>query len=215
VLFDLDGTLADTVELILTCFRHTMLQHLGRQPPDGEWLASMGTPLREQMRHFAADAEQADAMVSTYVQHQRALHDRMARPYAGAVELLDALADAAVPVALVTSKARSVGHRTIDCCGFTGRFRVEVFADDVRAGKPDPEPVLRALQELGGPPGRRVLFVGDSAHDIIAGRTAGVRTGAALWGPHVTGLDAHAPDYRFSRVAELRSFLLGDAPRSR
>ena len=66
VLFDLDGTLADTTELILRCYRHTMHVHLGHAPPDRRWTAGMGTPLREQLKEFARDAEEEARMADTY-----------------------------------------------------------------------------------------------------------------------------------------------------
>ncbi|HZD05793.1 MAG TPA: HAD hydrolase-like protein, partial [Longimicrobiales bacterium] len=84
VFFDLDGTLADTVPLILRCYRHTMRAHLGQELPDERWLRTIGTPLRDQLRAFARNADEAVAMLETYVAFQRSVHDEMVRPFDGA-----------------------------------------------------------------------------------------------------------------------------------
>jgi len=184
VLFDLDGTLADTTALIVECFQRTVEAHLGERLPPERWLATMGRPLRVQMRDFARDEAEWEAMVATYNTHQEALHDGRVRAFDHAAEVLDALRAAGVPVALVTSKGRRMTERTLSCCGLAERIEVCVCGDEVERPKPDPEPVRRALDLLGtGPGGEDVLFVGDSPFDVRAGRAAGVRTAAALWGP--------------------------------
>ncbi len=196
VLFDLDGTLADTVGLILTCYRHTMRTHLGQAPPDEDWIRGMGTPLRVQLAAFARSPDEADAMLDTYVTLQRRIHDEMVHAYPGVPDLLAALEALGVPMALVTSRRIEMTRRTLAQCGFTRHFQVIVTPDEVTHPKPDPESVLVALARLGSPPAARTLFLGDSPHDLEAGRAAGVRTVAALWGPFPRELVlAAAPDY--------------------
>lgn len=184
VLFDLDGTLADTVELILHCYRHTMETHLGRALPDERWLAGIGRPLRDQLREFGRTEDEAAAMLETYTSFQRTVHDAMVCSYPGAAAVLDVYRDGGTPLAVVTSKLRDMALRTLSCCGLDAYFEVLVGADDVEAGKPDPEPVRAALDALGVAPSPSVLFVGDSPYDVEAGKRAGVRTAGALWGPH-------------------------------
>ena len=197
VLFDLDGTLADTVELILRCFRHTLQVHRGEAPPDDAWLSGIGTPLRDQLRAFTDDPDEVERMAATYRDFQGSIHDENVAPYDGAVAMVTELGARGVPVAVVTSKSRGMAERTLARCGFGGLYQVLVGADDVTRGKPHPEPVFLALDRLGlsagdGP----VLFLGDSPFDLRAGRAAGVRTAAALWGPFPRGvLEAEAPDF--------------------
>ncbi len=76
LLFDLDGTLVDSIELILTSFRHTFATHLGAVPPDSAWIAGLGTPLFTQLREFTRDDEVASAMTATYREFQMQHHDR-------------------------------------------------------------------------------------------------------------------------------------------
>jgi pyrophosphatase PpaX len=205
VLFDLDGTLADTTELILRCYRHTMRIHLGEAPPDERWMAGMGTPLREQLKDFARDPEEAARMAETYSGYQRAIHDGMVKPFPGAVEVVHAFKAAGAAVGVVTSRRTTMAQRTLDRAGLAGAMDVLVGADDVVKAKPDPEPVLLALDRLGlAGEEARTLFVGDSPFDIRAGRAAGTRTAAALWGPFPhEALRAEGPDHFVSRPEEL------------
>lgn len=205
VLFDLDGTLADTIELILRCFRHTMVVHRGAALPDEEWLRGIGTPLVEQMAGFARDAAEAEAMVQTYATFQKTIHDDMVRPYPGVPEMVAALGARDVPLAVVTSKRGTMAGRTLDVCGLAAAFRFVVTADDITRGKPDPEPVLLALDRLGlGAEADRVLFVGDSTHDLKAGRAAGTKTAGVRWGPFSEeDLQAERPDYMVDAPEEL------------
>lgn len=203
--FDLDGTLADTVPLILRCYRHTMRTHLGEELPDERWLRTIGTPLRDQLLAFARDSSEAEAMLETYVAFQRTVHDEMVRPYDGARRLVEDVADGGAAIAVVTSKRREMALRTLGRCGLDDLVQVLVAADDVERGKPDPEPVRSALEQLGlaGEPGR-VFFVGDSPYDVRAGKAAGVRTVGALWGPfprHV--LEREDPDHLVSTLEEV------------
>lgn len=212
VLFDLDGTLADTVEMILRCYRHTMRTHLGDPLPDERWLSTIGTPLRDQLRDFARSEDEARAMLDTYETHQRSIHDRHVRPFEGAVETVEELRRRDIPLAIVTSKRREMALRTLEACGLGPHFEVVVTASDVTAGKPDPEPVRKALEALDVTPDKSVLFVGDSPYDIRSGRSAGVRTAGALWGPYARSqLEDAGPDHLLESVTEVVSG--GGSPR--
>ena len=192
-LFDLDGTLLDSVELILASYRHTALAHRGEAPDDAVWLAGLGTPLRTQLRHLSDDPAEIEAMAETYREHNLANHDRMVRPYDGVVEAVRALALRAT-LGLVTSKLRYGALRGLRVAGLEDAFAVVIGADDVDRHKPDPAPVLAAVERLGADPATTV-FVGDSPHDMAAGRAAGVRTAAVLWGPFPReALEPHQPD---------------------
>ena len=193
-LFDLDGTLLDSVELILASYRHTALVHTGTAPDDAVWLAGLGTPLRTQLRHLSEDPAEIAAMVETYREHNLSNHDAMVRPYDGIVEAVRALA-ARAELGLVTSKLRHGALLGLRRAGLEDAFDVVVGADDVPLHKPDPAPVLAALERLGAEPATTV-FIGDSPHDMAAGRAAGVRIAAALWGPFPRqALEPHQPDF--------------------
>lgn len=207
LLFDLDGTVVDTLELILSSYRYTMAQHLGQAPPDEEWRRTMGTPLREQLRGFARTPEELEAMLSTYLEHNQAHHDRMVRSFPGMRAALLAFRDAGYRMAIVTSKLRAQALRELRTCELADLFETLVCADDVERPKPHPEPVLRAARGLGIP-GQRLLLVGDSIFDLRAGRAAGLDTAAALWGPFERAeLTPARPTYWLSDVDALLKLL--------
>ena len=208
-LFDLDGTLIDSIELILRSYRHTLRTHRGEEPADDVWMAGLGTPLWVQFRRFSEDPAEIEAMVATYRAYNLAHHDEMVRPYDGVVEAVRALKQRGRPLGLVTSKLRSGAIRGLVRASLEDAFDVVVGADDVTHPKPHPEPVRVALERLGAP-ARGAVFVGDSRHDLVSGRAAGVKTAAALWGPFDRShLEDLAPDYWLERPADL-SLLTAD-----
>lgn len=216
LLFDLDGTLADSIDLLLASFRHSFSTHRPATPPDAEWIAGIGTPLITQMRHFVADDEaQVEQMVVTYREFQRAHHDELLREFEGVAETLALLKSRNHPTALVTSKSNDLAHRALAFLHLADYIDVVVGMDSSTRHKPDPEPVFVALTRLGATP-ENALFLGDSPHDIEAGNAAGVTTVAALWGPFSrTVLASASPSYVLTHIRELPALVARlDADRS-
>lgn len=182
ILFDLDGTLADSVELILGAFRHTFNTHLGSVPADQAWIAGMGTPLSSQIRALVADEGLIEPMTATYRDWQNQHHDALLREFEGVRETLALLHDRGHEMALVTSKATEAAKRALRLIGIDALLSQVVGLDSTTSHKPNPEPVLHALAQLRRDPSD-AIFVGDSPHDIAAGNAADVFTVAALWGP--------------------------------
>ena len=205
VLFDLDGTLADTLDLILTSFRYTMRHHLGTEPPTDAFLASMGKPLPIQLHDYARSEAERLAMRDTYVEYQRSIHDEMVTSFPGAVSTLRALRQRGTRVGIVTSKGHRIGRRTLEVCGLSDEVEYVVFGDQVEHAKPHPEPVLKALDALGlSDDPASVLFVGDSPHDVRAGRSAGTKTAAVGWAPiDRRVLEAEQPDFFVQRLKDV------------
>ena len=198
-LFDLDGTLIDSIELIMSSFRHTMLTHRGAVPDDDDWRAGFGRPLRPQLARYARDADEVTRMAATYRAHNLENHDRLVKPYAGIPPVVAALSGRGVRLGIVTSKNRTAAEQGLRHCALDGFFDLLVTSDDVTEHKPHPAPVLAALASLEAQPAETV-FIGDSPHDCEAGRAAGVSTAAALWGPFSrASLDAHDPDHWLER----------------
>ena len=183
ILFDLDGTLIDSIELILSSYRHTMQIHRGDPMSDDLWLAGLGTPLRKQFQHFTDDPAEIEAMIATYREHNIAHHDGMVTAYPGALETLQRLKSAGIRLGIVTSKNDRGLARGLSLCGMDSLFDALVTCDTLPESKPHPAPVLRGLKDVGHQEGHHALFVGDSPHDIAAGNAAGVDTAACLWGP--------------------------------
>jgi len=182
ILFDLDGTLIDSIELILESYRHTMRIHRGDAMSDALWLEGLGTPLRQQFMTFTNDPAEVEAMIATYREWNMAHHDTMVTAYPGALDTVRGLHQRGIRLGIVTSKNDRGLKRGLDLCGFNGFFDTLVTCDSLKESKPDPAPVRLALDRLGAQ-ARSALYVGDSPHDIAAGKGAGTDTAACLWGP--------------------------------
>jgi len=205
-LFDLDGTLIDSVRLILDSYHHTLAAHGLPPRSDDEWLRGVGTPLTAQFAEWR-DSGLLDALVATYREYNLAHHDRMVTVYPGVVAAVTAIRRAGRATGLVTSKNRSGALRGLTLAKLEQFMDVLVCADEVTNPKPHPEPVQKALALLGADAGKSV-YVGDSIHDMMSGRAAGVRTAAALWGPFGREhLEGATPDYWLERPENLLRLL--------
>lgn len=197
VLFDLDGTLIDSEDLILASYRHTMATHLGAVPSEQVFRETIGQPLVVQFSAYARHEEELRAMIRTYGEHNLAHHDQLVRPFPGVGEMLQGLRHQGTRLGIVTSKRASMARRGLEHCDIApGWFAAFVTSDSVSQYKPHPEPVQTALRHLGEADPGKAVFVGDSTHDMRAGRAAGVGTAAALWGPYTRAqLEATKPDF--------------------
>ena len=208
-LFDLDGTLIDSIRLILDSYHHTLTQH--KLPPrtDEEWLRGVGTPLHIQFSAWKEFPEILEAMIATYREYNLQHHDRMVTIYPGVLEAIREIKAAGIQTGLVTSKNRQGALRGLTLVGLEALMDVMVCADEVDNPKPHPEPVEKAVALLGANPAATV-YVGDSIHDMHSGRAAGVKTAAALWGPFKREhLESANPDYWLQSPRDLVRLLTG------
>jgi pyrophosphatase PpaX len=207
VLFDLDGTLIDSIRLILDSYHHTLAAHGIPPRTDEDWLRGVGTPLNVQFAEWRDDMGKLEAMVATYREYNLAHHDRMVTVYPGVVTAIGAIRAAGRRTGLVTSKNRQGALRGLTLVRLEAMMDVLVCADEVTNPKPHPEPVEKAVALLGADPATTV-YVGDSIHDMVSGRAAGVRTAAALWGPFGREhLELATPDYWLETPADLLTLL--------
>jgi pyrophosphatase PpaX len=181
VLFDLDGTLIDSIELILNSARYAFAK-LGREcPSDEEWSAGIGIPLFTMFGRYARDDDDKKALIGAYREYQLANHDRLVRCYDDVIDTVRAIHALGHELAVVTSKSEYLAMRALVHVGLARYIDTIVGSDASKRHKPDPEPVQIALTRLGCAP-EDAIFVGDSVHDLHAGSAAGVQTVAALWG---------------------------------
>ena len=202
VLFDLDGTLIDTIGLLLECARHTFEGRTPR-PTDEEWIAGIGTPLRKQFAAYTTSDDEIEVLTNRYRTFQREHHDRLTTAFPGVLETLDILEERGHPMGIVTSKSNEMMDRGLEWVGIMKHMRTRIGMDNAKKHKPEPEPVLAALEELGYSPDE-AMFVGDSPHDIASGNAAGVTTVAALWGPFTREqLTPYHPTKWLERITDL------------
>lgn len=207
VLFDLDGTLVDSIALLIASMEHAFAGR-ERRPPVAEWVAQIGTPLDAMLRPWARDAADVIWLREKYREYQVANHDAMTAAYPGVVETVRALQAAGHPLGVVTSKMEAGARRSLKLIGVEECFGVVVGIDATVKHKPEPEPVWHALDRLGGIAPADAIFVGDSTHDMRAGRAAGVATAAELWGPFTREQLAETrPTHWLAAISELNALL--------
>ena len=183
VLFDLDGTLADTApDLIAALERLRAELGLPRIETGGlRAHASRGANAILALGLPELGGADRDAFRSRYLDDYQAHCWDASRPFDGMPELLDCLDAAGVPWGVVTNKLSRLARPVLDQAGWAERIACLIAGDTTGRAKPAPEPVLAACSALGIEP-RRVVFVGDDERDVIAGQAAGTSTVAALWG---------------------------------
>jgi pyrophosphatase PpaX len=179
VLFDLDGTLVDSGAMILSSFRHATRTVLRREIPDEQLAAFVGGgQIQDHMRSL--DEDRADELVRVYREHNVPLHDDL-QAFEGIEALLATLRGEGRKLGIVTAKRRRGVDLAFAVLPIEHFFDVVVTTESTERHKPDPEPVLFALSELGSKPSD-AAFVGDSPYDIRAGKAAGAFAVAVSWG---------------------------------
>jgi pyrophosphatase PpaX len=181
-LFDFDGTLVDTTEMIHLGLRHATAEVLGRDDiPRETLLANVGQPLPRQMELL--DAENAGPLLEAYWRHHEENHDALIRAFPGIEGSLSRLRSAGVKVVVVTSKRRvSVEMALASFPGLRDVVDRFVTLEDTTEHKPHPEPLLRGLELLGGVLKEEAAYIGDSPFDVEAAKAAGLTSVAVSWG---------------------------------
>ena len=209
ILYDNDGSLVDTHDLILSSMRYATRAVLGRVLPDERLMAKVGTPLDDQLLDFAdGDAQLGDELQRVYREHNHAHHDGEVKAFAGVVDGLAELRVAGFKMGVVTSKKAPLATRGLQITGIWPYMDCLVGPDDCQKAKPEPDPILLGADMLGLEPAE-CMYVGDSPFDIHAGNAAGCTTVAALWGMFPADeLEAEKPDYSFDSFEEFASWAL-------
>ncbi len=213
LLFDLDGTLIDSIQLLLECAEFAFAGRT-RAPTRAQWTAGIGTPLRTQLAEWTDTHAEIDALVDRYRVYQDANLERLTSAFPGVLEALAWARTAGHATGLVTSKGRIMTARSLAHVGLANAFDTIVTYEETIRHKPLADPVLLALARLEIAPAH-ALYVGDSTHDMHAGNAAGVATAAAQWGPFSRAdLAATNPTYWMTDMSDLHAIAatLGNLP---
>jgi pyrophosphatase PpaX len=206
VLFDLDGTVIDSGAIILASMRHAAREVLGVEVPDEQLMAAVGGPgLEAQMQALSPD--RADELVTVYRAHNEPLHDELVC-CAGMDEVLVRLKDEGRRLGIVTAKRRQTVELAFARIPIEHLFETVVGGDETKKHKPDPEPLLLALERLGAAPDEAV-YVGDAPFDVKAAKAAGLYSVGVSWGG-IHGrerLEAEEPDALVDAPEELLGVL--------
>ncbi|KQL21284.1 pyrophosphatase PpaX [Cytobacillus solani] len=205
VLFDLDGTLIDTNELIISSFLHT----LGKYYPDRykreDVIPFLGPTLTETFESIAP--EKVEEMIKVYREFNLGNHDLLVKEFDGVFETIRSLKEAGFKIGIVTTKVLMVVEKGLKLTKLDQFFDVIVALDHVKMPKPDPEPILKALELLGSKP-EEAIMVGDNSHDILGGKNAGTKTAGVAWSAKGKEfLLQFNPDYMLGNMADLLDIL--------
>lgn len=177
ILFDLDGTLIDTNELIIASFEHTF-RHFQLPYTREEIKQFNGPPLRDTF--YSIDPVKAESMISTYREHNIKHHDSYVTPFPNVVAVLEQLEKYGIRLGIVSAKMRKSVQMGLTVTEIERFFESVITDDEVDHPKPHPEPVMKAMEDLHAD-ATSTLMVGDNYHDIESGKNAGVHTAGVAW----------------------------------
>lgn len=200
VLFDLDGTILDSNELIQQSFAYTFKQ-FDYSFTEEELIAFNGPPLRE---GFAkVNPNLVDEMIQTYRDFNIDKHEEYIKLFPHVLETLEVLKDHDINMGIVTSKMRSSVNIGMEMTGLDRYFNTIVTIDDIVHSKPHPESVIKAMHALNAQTDS-TLMVGDNYHDIVAGQNAGVKTAGVAWtSKGEKYLSSYKPTYMLQDMKDL------------
>lgn len=178
VLFDLDGTIIDTNELIVESFKYTIKQHLGYDIKPDDVTPYFGEPLPITLRRFSQD--RWEELLTTYRNYNEKNHDMYTKVREDVKDTLDIMYKKGIKMGIVTSKRKELAIRGLRLFGLDKYFDVIVALEDTDEHKPMPAPIFKALQILNAAR-ENALMVGDSPYDILCASNAGVASAAVKW----------------------------------
>jgi len=201
LLFDFDGTLLNTNDLIIKTFMHILDERFPGQYSPKDCMKFIGPSLTETFEQITPN--EVDEMIEKYRQWNQAHHDELVTEYDGVVSTLEKLKEQGIRLAVVSTKRKDTVEKGLDLMGAKHLFEFWIGGDDVKNVKPDPEPVLIAIERLGVSK-EDVMMIGDNYHDILAGKNAGVKTAGVSWS--IKGEDflkQFNPDYILQHMVDL------------
>lgn len=210
VIFDFDGTVADTNDLVLESWQHTYEARRGRREDPAHILQSFGEPLYTTMAKEFPEWP-VEETVAIYREFQVGIFEKMIRPFPGMLELMRDLKARGIGASIVTSRLRGTTLQGLEVFGAMDLAEHIVTYEDTKAHKPAPDPVLLGIGRLGSTP-ETTLVVGDSAYDILCAHNAGARAVLVTWSEAAAagGFDepGAAPDFTAGSAEELASLIL-------
>lgn len=201
LLFDFDGTLLNTNELIIRTFMHVLNDRFPGQYTREDCIKFIGPSLDETFQQITPN--EVDEMVAKYREWNIAHHDEYVTEFDGVNSTLQQLKEQGIKLAIVSTKKRNTIEMGLRVMKAEHLFEFYIGLDDVTNTKPDPEPVLLALKKLGVSK-EHAMMIGDNYHDILAGKNAGIKTAAVAWS--LKGeeyLRQFNPDYMLYHMSDL------------
>lgn len=178
ILFDLDGTLINTNDIIIKCLRDTSIKYADKDLSKEELDVILGKPLRDQVSLILS--ENIDEMMEHYRVNYRTHVDELISEFEGVAELLQELYNEGYTMGIVSSKGRRGIDQALEKFHMEKYFKAIVAVEDVENHKPQAEPLEKGLELLSASKGE-AIFVGDSYFDILCAKNAGVKSVLVDW----------------------------------
>jgi len=191
VIFDIDGTLIDTTELILKCYNHTFKNYSISPKSKKEIFKVFGHPLKK-CYEILCSTEDVVKLCEAHMNFQeKNLH--LARNFKGILKTLKKLKEKKLKIAAISARSNRTTMKTIKKAGLTKYIDVLISREDIINPKPHPDPLFLALKKLKIDP-KNAIMVGDTPVDIQAGKNAGTRTIGVTYGPLENSVKKENPD---------------------
>lgn len=179
ILFDFDGTLMDTKEIIIASWQHTFMTVDGVKRSREEIIATFGEVLQDTIRRYWPDKD-TEEIVGIYRSYQKERFTDGIKLFPGILDMLEKFREDGIRMGIVTARTRRSTLAGMDKYGIADMFSAMVTCDDTDEHKPSPVPALMVMEKLGAVPERTVM-IGDSRYDMECGKNAGIKTVYAGW----------------------------------
>lgn len=209
VLFDMDGTIANTDEMVVLSFLELFDKYgKGRRPTREELYYFSGPPLFESLKKLFPDGDM-DLLFKEFYKISKPKYDEVVVTYPNARKVIENFKKHGIKLGVVTNKKHDMSMYCLDIIGLYDLFDIVIGYEDVTKMKPDPEGILTAMARLGIQDNKDVLYVGDNPIDCYAGANANVDVAFACYGPRVFH-DKISPTYRINSFKELEEVVLNE-----
>jgi len=210
VIFDRDGTLYDSLDVILRAFAYGVEPYVRKQPSTQDWFSAFGPAELEVMGQFIPSEKKQPAFNRFYSYYRE--HFSQIQLYPGIRELLFQLKEKSTKLMLFTGGGRVSTHFCLEQTGILHLFDALICGEDVQQPKPDPEGLFKLVREQRLLP-EETIVVGDAASDVEAGKAAGLATAWLCWSENAQSAQPQvAPDFVCNSVKELEKVLLQEDP---
>ncbi|MCR4418108.1 MAG: HAD family hydrolase [Ignavibacteria bacterium] len=206
IIFDIDGTLTSTNELIFATFNHIAQKYEGRTYSDEEIISMFG-PTEDVILREKFNGDKFKEVFDEYYRFYRENHPRMADLYPGIVDILEELKKRKILISIFTGKGRKTTEITLEILGIKDFFDMIVTGDDVINHKPSPEGIFKFLETYSLNK-NEVLMVGDSLADIIAAKEAGIDIASVVWDSYAREEVIKLNPIYFETVNDFKNWLI-------
>lgn len=206
IIFDIDGTLTSTNELIFRSFNYVTEKYINRTYSGEELISLFGPPEEVILKKIIGDSYE-DAR-KDYFEYYHSQHNKLAELHPGVLDVLKIIKDAKIPLGIFTGKGRKAAIITLKMLEIYDYFDLIITGDDVKKHKPHPEGILLFIRQFKLNK-EKVILIGDAPADIKAARSAGIKIASVLWDSYAKDeVLESGSDFIFHTTEDMKNFIL-------